>query len=75
MIYITKFSICLGVIYRYTPFFNFKRQMVAWIGSGGMKAWPPRSPDLSPQEFSLWEYVKDKVFVPPFSRRCEELRQ
>ncbi len=25
--------------------------------------WPPHSPDLSPCDFFLWDYVKDKVFV------------
>jgi hypothetical protein len=24
--------------------------------------WPPRSPDLSPPDFFLWGYLKDKVF-------------
>ena len=24
--------------------------------------WPPRSPDLSPLDFFLWSYVKEKVF-------------
>ena len=25
-----------------------------WIGKGGPIPWPPRSPDLSPLDFSLW---------------------
>jgi len=27
--------------------------------------WLPRSPDLTPCDFFLWEFVKDTVFVPP----------
>jgi len=26
---------------------------------------PPRSPDLTPYDLFLWEFVKDTVFVPP----------
>ncbi|PNF41647.1 hypothetical protein B7P43_G07629 [Cryptotermes secundus] len=34
-----------------------------WIGRGGPIRWPPRSPDLTPFDFFLWGYVKDRVFV------------
>jgi hypothetical protein len=27
--------------------------------------WAPRNPDLTPCDYFLWGYVKDKVFVPP----------
>ena len=27
--------------------------------------WPPRSPDLTPCDFFLWGYLKDKVFMTP----------
>ena len=27
--------------------------------------WPPRSPDLTPCDFFLWGYLKDKVYVTP----------
>ena len=27
--------------------------------------WPAQSPDLTPCDYFLWGYVKDKVFVPP----------
>jgi hypothetical protein len=27
-------------------------------------SWHPRSPDLTPRDFFLWGYVKDRVFVP-----------
>ncbi len=40
-----------------------------WIGRGGPTAWPPRSPDLTPLDFFLWGYVKDKFY----SERIESL--
>lgn len=33
-----------------------------WIGRNGPVAWPPRSPDLTPLDFFLWGFLKDKVF-------------
>lgn len=33
-----------------------------WIGRGGPTLWPPRSPDLTPLDFFLWGYLKDRVF-------------
>ncbi|GBO25569.1 hypothetical protein AVEN_131691-1 [Araneus ventricosus] len=30
-----------------------------------LSPWRPRSPDLTPGDFFLWGYVKDKVYVPP----------
>ncbi|KAJ4436676.1 hypothetical protein ANN_16807 [Periplaneta americana] len=43
-----------------------------WIGRGEgggggdqlHRRWPPRSPDLTPCDFYLWGYVKDRVFIP-----------
>lgn len=35
-----------------------------WIGRGGPMAWPPRSPDLTPLDFFLWGYLKDRVCFP-----------
>jgi len=29
------------------------------------RTWPARSPDLTPCDYFLWGYMKDKVFVPP----------
>ena len=49
------------------------RQMVSWIGRGGQIARPPRSPDITPLDFSVWGYVKYKVFVPPLHARLEEI--
>jgi len=31
----------------------------------GSTPWPPRSPDITPLDFFLWGYVKDKVFSKP----------
>jgi len=36
-----------------------------WIGRDGPTPWPPRSPDITPLNFFLWGYVKDKVFSTP----------
>ena len=36
--------------------------------------WLPRSPDLTPFDFSLWGFVKDTVFVPPVAANLQELR-
>ena len=41
------------------------------MGCGGTNTlcrpqmWPARSPDLTPCDYILWGYVKDKAFVPP----------
>jgi hypothetical protein len=34
-----------------------------WLGRDGSLAWPPRSPDITPLDFFLWRYVKDKVYA------------
>ena len=36
-----------------------------WIGKDGPTAWSPPSPDITPLDFFLWGYVKDKVFSIP----------
>lgn len=36
-----------------------------WLGRDGPLLWPPRSPDLTPLDFFLWGYVKDKVYSSP----------
>lgn len=33
-----------------------------WIGRGGPKRWPARSPDLTKMDFFLWGYVKEEVY-------------
>ena len=50
------------------------RQTIAWTGRGGTIVWPLRSPDLTTLDFSVWRYVKDKVFVPLLRASVEELR-
>ncbi|RWS19052.1 transposable element tc3 transposase-like protein, partial [Leptotrombidium deliense] len=32
------------------------------IGKGLNIAWPPRSPDLTPPDFFLWGYLKNRVY-------------
>lgn len=51
-----------------------------WIGRVGaddqaLFPWPPRSPDLSPCDFYLWGYLKDRVYIPPLPRTLVELRE
>jgi hypothetical protein len=51
-----------------------------WIGRAvitdlSFHTWPPRSPDLTPCDFFLWEYVKDVVYIPPLPNDLQELRQ
>lgn len=45
-----------------------------WIGRGGPTTWPPRSPDLTPLDFFLWGFLKDKVYVTPLPANLAELR-
>ncbi len=33
-----------------------------WIGRAGKFVWPPRSPDLTPCDFSMWGLLKDRVY-------------
>jgi len=35
--------------------------------------WPPRSSDLIPCDFSLWRYVKDRVFILPLPQDLSDL--
>ncbi|GBM56681.1 hypothetical protein AVEN_42056-1 [Araneus ventricosus] len=51
-----------------------------WIGRAclddvPMLPWPPRSPDLTPCDFFLWGYEKDKVYVPPMSTMLQALQE
>ena len=34
----------------------------SWIGQDEPIPWPPRSPDITPQDFFLWGYVKDSAY-------------
>lgn len=36
---------------------------VGWIGRGSeMLVWPPRSPDLTPMDFFVWGYLKQRIY-------------
>lgn len=45
---------------RVTEFLN--NNFREWIGKSGTYQWPPRSPDLTPLDFFLWGYLKNKVY-------------
>lgn len=55
-----------------------------WIGRGGPVAWPPRSPDLTPLDFFVWGFLKERVYATPVETReelinrirnvCDEIR-
>jgi hypothetical protein len=45
-----------------------------WIGRAAPIACPPRSPDLTPLDFFLWGFVKDRVFLSPLPENVAELR-
>ena len=34
-----------------------------WIGRAGPISRPPRSPDLIPLDFVLWEFINDRVYA------------
>lgn len=44
-----------------------------WIGRGGPIAWPPRSPDLSINDFWLWGDVRDRLYRKPRPSTIREL--
>jgi hypothetical protein len=33
-----------------------------WIGRRRTVEWPPRSPDLTPMDFTVWGIMKDRVY-------------
>lgn len=37
-------------------------------------AWPPRSLDLTPCDFSFWMFIKNLVYVPPIPTDLLKLR-
>ena len=45
-----------------------------WLGRGGPYDWPPRSPDLTPVDFSVWGIVKEMVYSQRTSS-LEELKE
>lgn len=36
-----------------------------WLGTNGPIRWPARSPDLTPMDFSIWGFLKEKVYATP----------
>ena len=56
-----------------------------WIGRRGAIEWPARSPDLTPCDFFLWGYLKNKVYSQPIrslehlkeviKKHCDDLRE
>lgn len=45
-----------------------------WTGTNGPVKWPPRSPDLTPLDFFLWGYLKDRVYTEQ-SSSLENLKE
>ncbi|KAL5468869.1 hypothetical protein EMCRGX_G029995 [Ephydatia muelleri] len=45
-----------------------------WMGRGGPIPWPAQSPDLSPLDFWLWGYLKNKVYANAVTT-LDQLRQ
>ena len=45
-----------------------------WIGRGGPRQWPARSPDLTPLDYYLWGHMKTLVYKKKSNTR-EELLQ
>jgi hypothetical protein len=49
-----------------------------WIGRGGLKQWPPHSPNLTSLDFYFWGYVKQIVYsfrihnIQPLKQRIRE---
>lgn len=46
-----------------------------WIGRYGPTAWPARSPDLTPLDYFLWGYLKQKVYANDFEDDVDLLKQ
>jgi len=51
-----------------------------WIGrtsqnDSPLLPWPPWSPDLTPCNFFLWGYIKDRVYLPPMPHDLPQLQQ
>ena len=45
-----------------------------WIGRRGPVEWPARSPDLTPCDFFLWGYLKNKVYSEKNITSIEDLK-
>lgn len=47
----------------------------AWIGRYSANPWPARSPDLTPMDFFLWGYLKEKVYIERPFRNIAHLEE
>jgi hypothetical protein len=45
-----------------------------WIGHGSCIPWPPRSPNLTPMDFSFGKFVKGNVYIPLMPVDLQEFR-
>lgn len=45
-----------------------------WIGRGGPRNWPSRSPDLAMNDFWLWGFARDQIYKSPRPETIVELR-
>ncbi|KAL4126443.1 hypothetical protein QTP88_010665 [Uroleucon formosanum] len=53
---------------------HLNETFTSWIGRGGTIPWPPRSPDLTPLDFFVWGYLKERVYQQEVDSEAE-LRQ
>lgn len=42
-----------------------------YLGRGGMRDWPARSPDLNPLDFFFWGHIKSHVYREPIQDRAD----
>jgi len=46
-----------------------------WLGRGGPVAWPPKSPDLRPLDYYLWDHMKTLVYETKVDSRAALFRR
>lgn len=44
-----------------------------WLGRNTDPRWPPRSPDLTPLDYFLWGYLKQKIYKDRLFNNVDEL--
>lgn len=42
-----------------------------WVGKNKSTDWPPRTPDLTPLDFYLWDHIKNKVYFSPIAKQAD----
>lgn len=55
-----------------SSYFNCK--VLTWIGCGRTIFWLLQLPDLTLMDYSMWDYIKDIVFIPPLPGDVGNLR-